>query len=419
MVEAGRKAWETRRKPKAPTLIQKHERLRRKYGDYKGNISWEVLEREGFKFTDEEKIRLRRIARKDEMTVQTPFGITFLGKPKAKPQRKLYKKDSWVYLPPETSGSKPYRVVEDKGGLVKVAQWNFAMGRETYSEVSRHMIKGEAKAPEPHMGGAVSYNKATGWMQISFSEKPPKHIREGMKSQGFRYRPKSKTWAAKWSTEREAYATALVGKMSEVSIKPNFQKKAEYAEAQALKHHKQSDERYDQFRKELKTIPLGQPILIGHHSEKSHRAHLKRLDRQMKKSMEEKEVAEEYERRAKRYRRKAVGEPPGLIHRRIRKLEAEKRKCEKWRVEGYDPERYTKMIQRLDERLKIEREAYNASGGIATEKLQLKKGDMVRTHIGVARVVRVNPKTVTVSRPVSGQEWKLKLDKSRIYGKVE
>ena len=61
------------------TLLQKHERLRRKYGAYKGNISWEVLEREGFDFTDDEKVRLRRIARRDEMIVQTPFGITFLG----------------------------------------------------------------------------------------------------------------------------------------------------------------------------------------------------------------------------------------------------------------------------------------------------------------------------------------------------
>ena len=63
-------------------LIQKHERLRKKYRDYKGNISWEVLEKEGFKFTDDEKIRLRRLARRDEMIVQTPFGITFLGKKK-------------------------------------------------------------------------------------------------------------------------------------------------------------------------------------------------------------------------------------------------------------------------------------------------------------------------------------------------
>ena len=61
------------------TLVQKHERLRKNYGDYKGNISWEVLEKEGFKFTDDEKIRLRLITRREEMIVQTPFGITFLG----------------------------------------------------------------------------------------------------------------------------------------------------------------------------------------------------------------------------------------------------------------------------------------------------------------------------------------------------
>ena len=323
---------------------------------------------------------------------------------------------------------------------MKVAQWNFAMGRENTMEVPRHMIKGEAKAPEPHMGGAVSYNKATGWMRISFPDKPPKHVRDGMKSQGFRYRPKSKTWAAKWNTEREDYATALVGKMTEVNIKPDWQKKAEIAEAQALKHHKESDERFERTWKSMKAIPLGQPILVGHHSEKSHRAHLKRIDKGFEIARREKDIAEKLEGRAKRYRRKAVGEAPGLIYRRIKKLEAEERgwnrSLKRLREEAQFAREHPKLAEKYgrkarpdeiarsrrylkntQERLKIEREKYNASGGIPAEKLQLKKGDLVRTQIGNARVVKVNPKTVTVKSSSTG--WSLKLDKSHIYGKVE
>lgn len=45
-------------------------------------------------------------------------------------------------------------------------------------------------------------------------------------------------------------------------------------------------------------IPLGQPILVGHHSERRHRNHLKRIDRKYRKSAELDQQAESLERRA-------------------------------------------------------------------------------------------------------------------------
>src|SRR5262245_23260633 len=47
-----------------------------------------------------------------------------------------------------------------------------------------------------------------------------------------------------------------------------------------------------------KTIPLGQPILVGHHSERGHRADLRRIDRGMRKSIEKQKEANEARRRA-------------------------------------------------------------------------------------------------------------------------
>src|SRR6202011_5067272 len=44
-------------------------------------------------------------------------------------------------------------------------------------------------------------------------------------------------------------------------------------------------------------IPLGQPILVGHHSEKRHRSHLKRIDQHFAKAQEHHEKAEHYRRR--------------------------------------------------------------------------------------------------------------------------
>jgi len=340
-------------------------------------------------------------------------------------KRKFYQKDEWVYLSPATSGSKPYRVVEDKGGFVKLAQWNFAMGRDNTMEVPRHMIKGKAKPPEPHMGGAVSYNKATGWMRISFPEKPPEYVRSGMKSQGFRYQPRSKTWSAKWNPERQDFAEALVGKMQKVDIKPNWAKKAENAAVLAQKHEGQSNEAYDRAHKKLSAIPFGQPILVGHHSEKRHRSDLRKINRLEKKGREESDIAEKYQRRAERYGRKATGEDPVTIHNRIKRLEADERK-----LRDRKDEHGKRWLAHTKERLRLEREKYKASGGIATEKIAIKPGDRVKTRFGKGTVATISKNTLRVKLdpdPISGRErWiyadskgNSKLDKTDIYGKVE
>jgi hypothetical protein len=48
-------------------------------------------------------------------------------------------------------------------------------------------------------------------------------------------------------------------------------------------------------------IPMGQPILVGHHSERRHRRDLERMDRQMRKAIEAERKADHYERKAERY----------------------------------------------------------------------------------------------------------------------
>lgn len=52
-------------------------------------------------------------------------------------------------------------------------------------------------------------------------------------------------------------------------------------------------------------IPLGQPILVGHHSEKRHRRAIEKADNAMRKSVEETEKAEAYNRRAEYWEKMA------------------------------------------------------------------------------------------------------------------
>ena len=67
--------------------------------------------------------------------------------------------------------------------------------------------------------------------------------------------------------------------------------RAERAEAE-------SSAAFDEADRIGKTIPMGQPILVGHHSERGHRADLRRIDRNMAKAVAKTAEAKELRRRA-------------------------------------------------------------------------------------------------------------------------
>ena len=85
-------------------------------------------------------------------------------------------------------------------------------------------------------------------------------------------------------------------------MKSNFEerrqnRKDRYKEL-ADKNRQQSEERYDAARSIGDRIPMGQPILVGHHSERGHRADLKRINNNMRKSIEHNAKARYYEDKA-------------------------------------------------------------------------------------------------------------------------
>lgn len=67
-----------------------------------------------------------------------------------------------------------------------------------------------------------------------------------------------------------------------------YLERAEKAKAKSTAH-------FDQFNRMSDRIPMGQPILVGHHSEKSDRNFRARIDKQLKKSVTESKKAKHYE----------------------------------------------------------------------------------------------------------------------------
>lgn len=96
-------------------------------------------------------------------------------------------------------------------------------------------------------------------------------------------------------------------------------------------------------------IPLGQPILVGHHSEKRARKDAEKIENGMRKAVKMWETSEYWKYRAAGVLRHAERkERPDVRARRIKKLKAEKRKYEK-----YIKESETRISLWSDERLTL------------------------------------------------------------------
>lgn len=109
------------------------------------------------------------------------------------------------------------------------------------------------------------------------------------------------------------------------------EKQERYAEL-ANKHVRQAEQMFKQARDMAECIPLGQPILVGHHSEQRDRNFRKRIDRTYERSFEENDKAKHYAEKAAR-----IDNPKAISSDNpdaIQLLEEKLSKLETWRDKG-------------------------------------------------------------------------------------
>lgn len=200
----------------------------------------------------------------------------------------------------------------------------------------------------------------------------------------------------------------------ETDLKALAEDKAERYEGYSENAGKRSEQAYKGVKAIADAIPFGQPILIGHHSEKRHRAAVDKIDRGMRKTVEEGKKRDYWEYRAKaalsRMKRK---EAPGAIYRRIEKLEADKRRMER----EYTGETRAAWVWFFDNRLAFERALYEASGGIAAAALAFEVGGGV-CYRGWSwyEVKKVNKKTITIKGWLGSDNMTYKLSLDEVKG---
>lgn len=116
-------------------------------------------------------------------------------------------------------------------------------------------------------------------------------------------------------------------KETDMNYEAKKQARIERYKARAEKASQESTKLHEEARKMASIIPFGQPILIGHHSEKADRNYRKRIHKKMFRFVEESQKAEYWKDRAKAAENNRViysDDPEAVIKLKERIQEAEK-----------------------------------------------------------------------------------------------
>lgn len=263
-----------------------------------------------------------------------------------------------------------------------------------------------------------------------YSGRVDRELYDALVENGYRRAYKQGCFFATWTPPREDIALALCGEIVEEGstlmdrAEARQSRFAVYSDNAAAR----SRQRHQAARDAVKHIPPGQPILVGHYSEKRHRADLKRFDTNMSKAVEESDRAKYWERRAQAVTRHASRKhAPGPTARRIKKLKAEVRRHQReidpngkrWLEDvawfksyhGWTDEQIAenwehrianakRWLDHLEGQIAYWEAVYAESGGVSADRhgWEFKKGGWVRGRWGWGQVARVNKdRTGTIS----------------------
>lgn len=188
--------------------------------------------------------------------------------------------------------------------------------------------------------------------------------------------------------------------------------RAERMDARAARARTEAEAEDAKRRQISDGIPLGQPILAGHHSQRRHERDLERMDRHFDKSLAAERRAAEATVAGDRARARAQGRISTVsLGNRVEQSEAELRRvrrrlegsgkaihCEDRPADGAYLQRLERQQSQLIEQLEYDRTQMAERISYSRETVAV--GDLVRVAGLWLPVVRANTKSVTVPSPV-------------------
>ena len=159
-----------------------------------------------------------------------------------------------------------------------------------------------------------------------------------VKDAGFRWAAKQELFVAPaWTPHREDLLLELCGEIGDedTSLVDRAEQRADRFSGYSGSRARDAKAAHTAVKELADGIPFGQPILVGHHSERMARKHAEKIERGMQKAVNLWETSQYWEQRAAGALHHAkYKERPDVRARRIKKLEAEKRKKEREKTEA-------------------------------------------------------------------------------------
>mgnify|MGYP000965548000 CR=1 FL=1 len=253
----------------------------------------------------------------------------------------------------------------------------------------------------------ATINWQDGWLRLYSDSRVDADQYKALREQGFSNRRGETIFKAAYTPYRAQFLveTFQVAGLEDddVDINDEAQERGERYERRADRNAGESAQRWSTATKLADMIPMGQPILVGHHSEKRHRAHIAKIETNMAKGWEAHKKAEYWERRAASAIRRAEQRmTTPAIYRRIETLEADLRKFQRYAAEeaaaGRKPSVYTTgWLWFTENRIAFERAliAHLGDAGKTAERDQFEKDGAFKFRGRWHIITRVNPKTLS------------------------
>lgn len=205
--------------------------------------------------------------------------------------------------------------------------------------------------------GTATYSPEDNKLRLyPFARLSPEDYRR-VKSAGFIWAPKQELFVAPmWTPDRNDLLEEIAGEIGDED-----QSLVERAEARAERFEDYSDKRAEDARRARETlagiadgIPLGQPILVGHHSERHARRDAEKIENGMRKAVKMWETSQYWTSRAAGAVAAAkYKELPQVRARRIKKIEADKRRHEKYKRQSLDQLHKWETVQTIEDARKL------------------------------------------------------------------
>lgn len=161
---------------------------------------------------------------------------------------------------------------------------------------------------------------------------------ERVKAAGFKWAPRQQLFVAPmWTPGREDLLRELCGEIGDedTSLVERAEERADRFSDYSDKRASDASDARSAVSAIADGIPFGQPILVGHHSERRARKDAEKIENGMRRAVQMWETSEYWKQRAAGALRHAkYKELPAVRHRRIKGLEADKRKQERSKQEA-------------------------------------------------------------------------------------